>query len=1165
MKTAASFLIRARCCSIWPALLAATFAASSALQAQAPKIPTKQPPLAEEVGPPAGESQLRVAPLPGLPLDKGFDSVGWIPQGPGLTKNGDLNIAPQYPTSGCVTAIAPKPSSTGTLYIGTANGGVWRTDNADQSNVRWKALTDDQLSLSIGGLAVDPSDLSGNTVVAGFGRRSSFGGVGGAQKGLIRTTDGGASWTRLGETELAGRSIFNVTARGDLMLLAVPETDNGTSPGLYRTVNGGANFTNLSGLAGSDLPDGPVTHLAADPSNDTRYYVHVASIGVYRSDDSGATWVNVSAGMAAANVPQLALAVSGNGTVFAAELADTSRVYRSTNLGANWTPMDSVQARTGGLFNGFVADPTNPNLVYLSGLFTRTNFPYSGRVVRGDASRAAGSQWTPIASTKVQGQGTAPHTDSRVLVFMSNSHLLEGDDGGIYELPVADTGSQGMPSAGKGSKWRSLNGNLANSEMHSMAYDRVSRILIGGAQDTGFQEQLEPGVAPGEMAGWDKTVNGDGGDALVDIDSSPGQSIRYGSGQNLGAFFRATYDPDNVQISRAFPALALIGDGTPITNQNVPFVTPLAMNAVRGGRLIIAGNAALYESKDQGETVRQIDSAAANQLAKIAYGGRFNGANVPDVLFYGSGSTVRYRTTAGGAFNSVPFPGGNVQGIVFNPENWRSAYVTGDTSVYRANNVAAKGAAGFVNITGNLTGVGTFHTLEYLTLPSGNALMVGTDLGAYIMRLASPAVWKTLGDNLPHAPVFDSYFDPAGQVLAVVAFGRGAWLYDLKSIKTAGQYGETFQAFTEDTSSLPSRVGELFSSHLGSVAKVIDPDLRELQLTASGVNSTRTVFRLPDLNPGKAVPAFSAKWNGTVYGSTANGLADGFSFNFGPLGGISGEAFSDFTYNTEDGFNKGLTVSVRTFSGNGPGYYVRVNGATVLGGFAPKPSGNWGNFNPKRHFFEVDWRFDTGLTLRVDGITIFKNLATPGFTPAKGDRFVFGARNGGMDEEVRLDNLALFTGGVLSRLPATAPYFFSDENGGGEGAEEAFDGQAGTKWLAFDYTGFIGASFPAPKTVRAYTLTSASDAPGRDPAAWEFQTGTGGTRWAPHGSQSAQFFENRVEQRAFVVAAPAAASKFRLQISENHGFPDLQLAEFQPWELTRVVRQSVEEGEGDSP
>ena len=1161
-------------------LLAVALAASAVSRAQsgpeplppeiAPKIPTLRSPFAEEVGRPSGKGPRSITPLPGLLLDTSFDSVCWLPQGPGLTKAGDANIAPDHPTSGCVTCVVPHPTDQNTLYIGTANGGVWKTTNALSANVRWKPLTDDQLSLSIGGLAMDTSDATGNTLVAGFGRRSSFGGLGGAQKGLLRTTDGGTTWTRLGETTMAGRAFVSFAVRGSTFLMAVLSTDNGTLPGLYLTTDTGATFRNISGLAGSGLPAGAVTHLAGDPSDLSRFYVHVASNGVYRSTNSGVTWTNISAGNAAANVASMALAVGNDGTLFAAELAGTSRVYRSTNQGAAWTQMDSIQANTGGSFGGFTVDPANSNICYLSGLYVRASFPFSGRVVRGNASLAAGSQWTSIASTGGLGVGTAPHTDSRMLAFNIGNRLIDGDDGGIYELNIANVGSEGTGTGGGGT-WRSLNGDLGDCEMHSVAYDRVSRIFIGGSQDTAFQEQEKPGLTVAGTAGWKNTSNGDGGDAAIDFLTTPGQSIRYGSSQFLGRFFRAIYDANNNQISRAFPATTLTGGGTAIVrgggSNNMPFTAPIAMNAVAGGRLIISGNSNVYESLDQGNTVTQIDTGfAVNQLTKIAYGGKLSGVAVPGVVFYGQGANIRYRTAASGAItNTIANPGGTVQSIAFDPENWKTAFIVGTTAVYSANDIPANGAAAFTNITGNLTGVGTFHTIDYLTLPSGNAIMVGTDLGAYIMRVATPGVWKTLGDNLPHAPVYDSHFDAAGQVLAVSTLGRGAFLYDFKPTKVTGQYGETFQAYVEGTTTLTAGAGELFSNSLGTAAQVVDNTFRELRLTADGVLSTFTAFRLPDLNPGAPVTAFSAKWNATIYGNAPNDIADGLSLNFGPLGAITGAAFTNSTYANEDGFGAGLTVSVRTYFASNPGYYVRVNGAVVPGGFVSKSSASWGNYEAARHFFEVDWRIDTGLTLRVDGVAIFTNLATPGYIPAAGHRFVFGARTGGSTADVRLDNIAILTGGVLTPAATTAPYQFSaDFPANSQTADKAFDGSAATKWLALDYTGFIGASFSSAKTVRAYTLTAGEDVPARDLMSWDFQTGNDGVLWTQRGAQCAQNFVNRSERRAFVPANPAADTKFRLLISENAGAAEIQLSEFQPWELTPVPPQIIVTNLNDS-
>src|SRR6185295_1227168 len=80
-------------------------------------------------------------------------------------------------------------------------------------------------------------------------------------------------------------------------------------------------------------------------------------------------------------------------------------------------------------------------------------------------------------------------------------------------------------------------------------------------------------------------------------------------------------------------------------------------------------------------------------------------------------------------------------------------------------------------LTGNLTSVGTFYSVEYLPLPSGNAIAVGTSLGVFIMRTSNPGAWLQLGSNLPNAPTYDMQYDGPHSLLAVSTVGRGAFTY----------------------------------------------------------------------------------------------------------------------------------------------------------------------------------------------------------------------------------------------------------------------------------------------------------------------------------------------------------------------------------------------------
>src|SRR5438128_9021916 len=73
----------------------------------------------------------------------------WIEQGPGPNINGQVeNIGSNNPVAGAINALAPDPSNADILYAATANGGIWRTNNATAASPSWFPLTDRFPSLS---------------------------------------------------------------------------------------------------------------------------------------------------------------------------------------------------------------------------------------------------------------------------------------------------------------------------------------------------------------------------------------------------------------------------------------------------------------------------------------------------------------------------------------------------------------------------------------------------------------------------------------------------------------------------------------------------------------------------------------------------------------------------------------------------------------------------------------------------------------------------------------------------------------------------------------------------------------------------------------------------------------------------------------------------------
>ncbi|HKQ72949.1 MAG TPA: hypothetical protein VJ810_04420, partial [Blastocatellia bacterium] len=128
----------------------------------------------------------------------------WTAQGPGPTRNGQVeNILPNNEVVGAIQTVAAHPTDSNILYVGGVNGGIWRTSNATAASPNWTPLSDNFPSLSIGALEFDPTDLNHQTLIAGIGRTSSFGRVGGPLTGLFRTTDGGDNWAQISHPLLA--------------------------------------------------------------------------------------------------------------------------------------------------------------------------------------------------------------------------------------------------------------------------------------------------------------------------------------------------------------------------------------------------------------------------------------------------------------------------------------------------------------------------------------------------------------------------------------------------------------------------------------------------------------------------------------------------------------------------------------------------------------------------------------------------------------------------------------------------------------------------------------------------------------------------------------------------------------------------------------------------
>ena len=93
---------------------------------------------------------------------------------------------------GRIAAVAGTPQDDKLYYVGTAGGGVWKSDNGAAT---WTPVFDGQTVSAIGAVAIDPTNE--NVVWVGTGESNPRNDVSYGD-GLYKTTDGGKKWKRIG-------------------------------------------------------------------------------------------------------------------------------------------------------------------------------------------------------------------------------------------------------------------------------------------------------------------------------------------------------------------------------------------------------------------------------------------------------------------------------------------------------------------------------------------------------------------------------------------------------------------------------------------------------------------------------------------------------------------------------------------------------------------------------------------------------------------------------------------------------------------------------------------------------------------------------------------------------------------------------------------------------
>ena len=329
-------------------------------------------------------------------------------------------------TSGRISDIAIDPDRRSTWYVAVASGGVFKTVNAGTT---WTPIFDRYGSYSVGCLAIDPQNR--HLVWVGTGENNSQRSVGYGD-GLYKSLDGGASFTRVGLEHSEHIAKIVIHPQDSNVVYAAsqgPLWSPGGQRGLFKTTDGGATWENVLQISEHT----GVTDVVMDPRDPETLYAaayqrrrHVWTLidggpesGLYKTEDGGKSWRQINRGLPSADKGRIGLAISPihPDVLYAiVEAADEQGgFYRSADRGETWQRQSDYVSGSPQYYQEIVADPHVFDRIY--SLDTYMQISEDG----GKSFGRLGEQWKHV-------DNHALHIDPE-----DPEHLIIGCDGGVYE------------------------------------------------------------------------------------------------------------------------------------------------------------------------------------------------------------------------------------------------------------------------------------------------------------------------------------------------------------------------------------------------------------------------------------------------------------------------------------------------------------------------------------------------------------------------------------------------------------------------------------------------------------------------------------------------------------------------------------------------------------
>ncbi len=721
-------------------------------------------------------------------------TANWTALGPfGSPTGGD---------AGRLQVIKCSPTNSAVIYVGTAAGGFWRSNN---SGVSYTTSTDMLPSLGVADIAISPSNSL--TIFIATGDKD---GGDTHSTGVMKSTDGGVTFATTGLTWTTSQQ------RRIYRLLIDPSNANNmlvaSSVGIYRSTDAGVNWTNTNGAYFYDME--------YQPGNSSVVYA-VTSSGIWKSTDGGASFTNVAG--AAGN--RLSLAVTPANASYVYVLASNSSngfggLYRSTNAAVSfslmstspnifdWSTTGSGTGGQGWYDIAIDASPTNANEIVAGGVNTWR-------------STNGGSTWTLF--THWTGGGGKPyvHADLHHVYYYSGTTIYLGHDGGISR------------STNGGTNFTTINANMNIAQIYKLGNSATTNTkIITGHQDNGTN--LMSGSSWAEVAG------GDGMDCFISWANNNTMVCAY----TYGDFSRST----NGGGSWTNIVTGLTGTAA--------WVAPIVQDP-QTANTYYCGYSNMFKSTNSGTNWTQMGTASMGVIDEI-----YVCPTNPNFIYCSTSGSIWKTTNGGTTWSNItagaPTNSAQVTDITCDNVNPNNVYIS--LSGYTSGVKVYASSDGGVTWSNYSTGLPNIpHNCIIYRNGSPQALYVGTDVGVYY-REASMSSWMPYMQGLPNVVVDELEIYYPTQKLRAATYGRGVWETDLYSNPSAppfAYFSNTYATgcvnvpfvFNDQSANSPTSWSWSFPGGAPATATVQNPNVTypsagvyTITLTSSNANGPSTPY-----------------------------------------------------------------------------------------------------------------------------------------------------------------------------------------------------------------------------------------------------------------------------------------------------------------------------------